>query len=131
MSVAELKQFKSEMNTLGINVIVDKKGSILPPGVEGGFDYNIGQIVLKSSEPKGGNPTYLSALHESYHAKQWLEIGKEKYKALPVLEREEYVYNQIMMNKDKFNDVEILFSQRYIFRVRYGQWPPSDWKGFE
>jgi glycopeptide antibiotics resistance protein len=31
-------------------------------------------------------------LHESYHAKQWVEIGKEAYLKLSTLQREEYVY---------------------------------------
>ncbi|SCZ12629.1 MULTISPECIES: zincin-like metallopeptidase toxin domain-containing protein [unclassified Lysinibacillus] len=45
--------------------------------------------------------------------------------------REEYVYNEIMRKKDKFSEEEILFSQRYIYKLRSGNWPPQDWKGFE
>ncbi|WP_268625038.1 zincin-like metallopeptidase toxin domain-containing protein [Paenibacillus alvei] len=46
-------------------------------------------------------------------------------------EREEYVYNEIMRNNDKFSEAEILFSQRYIYKLRHGNWSPQDWKGFE
>jgi hypothetical protein len=125
MSVAELKQFKSEMESLGIKVIVDKKGRMLPHFAEAAFDYNSATIILRKEA------TNLAALHESYHAKHWLELGKEKYQALSSREREEYVYNQIMKNKDKFNDAEILSAQKYIYKVRNGHWPPPNWKGFE
>lgn len=46
-------------------------------------------------------------------------------------EREKYVYNEIIRNKDKFSEAKILFSQRYIYKLRHGNWPPQDWKGFE
>lgn len=69
-------------------------------------------------------------MHESYHAKQWIEIGKENYLKLSTLEREGYVYNQIMKNKDLYTSEEILFSQRYIYKLRNGEWPPTGWKGF-
>lgn len=58
--------------------------------------------------------TNLSAIHESYHAKQWKELGKDNYLQQSTLEREEFVYNEIMKNKGLFNDGEILFSQKYI-----------------
>lgn len=47
------------------------------------------------------------------------------------LDREEFVYNEIMKNKGLFNDGEILFSQKYIYKLRNGEWPPPGWKGFE
>lgn len=30
-----------------------------------------------------------------------------------------------------FSKEEILFSQRYIFKLRHGDWPPKDWLGLE
>jgi hypothetical protein len=114
-----------DMNGKGIKVVIDKKGKILPDFAAGGFDPRTGQIVLKK------NPTSLSAMHESYHAKQWIEIGKENYLKLSTLEREGYVYNQIMKNKDLYTSEEILFSQRYIYKLRNSEWPPTGWKGFE
>ncbi|MFN2748265.1 zincin-like metallopeptidase toxin domain-containing protein, partial [Bacillus sp. z60-18] len=125
MSIRELKSFKKEMHEQNIKVIIDKKDNILPNNVAAGFNPETGEIVLRRE------PTYLSALHESYHAKQWSKLGKEKYLKQSVLEREEYVYNEIMKNKDKFSNAEVLFSQRYIYKLRFGNWPPHDWKGFK
>ncbi|MGE7753339.1 zincin-like metallopeptidase toxin domain-containing protein [Lysinibacillus fusiformis] len=125
MSVRELKTFKSEMSANNIKVVIDKKGNILPSNAAAGFNPELGQIVLRRE------PTALSALHESYHAQQWRQLGKENYLKQSTLEREEYVYNEIMRKKDKFSEEEILFSQRYIYKLRSGNWPPQDWKGFE
>lgn len=125
ISIRELKRFTQDMNVKNIKVVIDEKGKILPDFAAGGFDPKTGQIVLKKE------PTYLSAMHESYHAKQWLETGKEEYLKLSTLEREEYVYSQIMKNKDLYTAEEILFSQRYIYKLRTGEWPPPEWKGFE
>ncbi|MCR2803396.1 zincin-like metallopeptidase toxin domain-containing protein [Paenibacillus soyae] len=125
ISIRELKRFTKNMSEKNIKVVIDEKGKILPSFAAGGFDPKTGQIVLKKE------PTYLSTMHESYHAKQWLEIGKEEYLKLSTLEREEYVYNQIMKNKDLYTSEEILFSQRYIYKLKNGEWPPPVWRGFE
>ncbi|WP_342424301.1 zincin-like metallopeptidase toxin domain-containing protein [Paenibacillus sp. FSL E2-0178] len=125
ISIRDLKMFAKEMNAKNIRVIIDSEGKILPSFADGGFNPKTGQIVLKKE------PTYLSAKHESYHAQQWLELGQEKYLKLTTLEREEFVYSQIMKNKDLYTSEEILFSQKYIFKLRTGEWPPPGWKGFE
>ncbi|WP_052410129.1 zincin-like metallopeptidase toxin domain-containing protein [Paenibacillus durus] len=125
ISIRDMKKFKSEMKAKNIKVIVDKKGTILPEKAVGGFDPNTGQIVLRP------DASYLSAVHESYHAKHFGELGKEKYMKLSTLEKEEYVYKEIMRNKDKFSVEEIYEAQRYIFKLRNGEWPPPNWKGFE
>ncbi|MCD1261601.1 hypothetical protein B5M42_022620, partial [Paenibacillus athensensis] len=125
ISIRDLKMFTKEMNEKNIRVVIDSKGKILPSFADGGFNPTTGQIVLKKE------PTYLSAKHESYHAQQWLELGQEQYLKLTTLEREEYVYSQIMKNKDLYTSAEILFSQKYIFKLRTGEWPPPGWKGFE
>ncbi|MCR8844066.1 hypothetical protein NQ117_10250 [Paenibacillus sp. SC116] len=52
-----------------------------------------------------------------------MKLGKEKYLKQSRLEREEYVFNEIMKNKDKFSKAEILFSMKYIYKVRHGDWP--------
>ncbi|WP_353958425.1 zincin-like metallopeptidase toxin domain-containing protein [Bacillus sp. DX4.1] len=72
----------------------------------------------------------MSLKHESYHAEQYIQLRKEKYLEQTVLEREEYVYNQIMKNKELFNSSEVLETQRYIYNLRKGQWPQIDWKYF-
>ncbi len=112
------------MEDNNIKLIIDRKGKILPDNAAGGFNYNTGEIVLRD------NPSLLSLEHESYHAEQYIKLGKEKYLEQTVLEREEYVYNQIMKNKENFTSNEILEAQRYIYKLRNGGWPPSDWKGF-
>ncbi|AEI45642.1 zincin-like metallopeptidase toxin domain-containing protein [Paenibacillus mucilaginosus] len=124
MSISELKNFRREMASNNIKVVIDKKDNILPSSAAAGFDPDTGEIVLRRE------PTYLSALHESYHANQWSKLGKDDYMKQSALEREEYVYNEIIRNKDKFSEAEILFSQRYIYKLRSGHWPPQDWKGF-
>ncbi|HEY2495016.1 MAG TPA: zincin-like metallopeptidase toxin domain-containing protein [Paenibacillus sp.] len=124
IGVRELKQFKKEINGKGIKVIIDKKGNMLPDDVAAGFDPYTGGIILRR------DPTYLGVIHESYHAKQWTQLGKENYLKQSRLEREEYVYNEILKNKDKFSEGEVLYSMRYIYKVRFGEWPPQNWKEF-
>ncbi len=65
------------------------------------------------------------------HAKHFGELGKEKYMKLSTIEKEEYVYNEIMKSNDKFNSSEIYEAQRYIYKLRNGQWPLPSWKGYE
>ncbi|MWJ29728.1 zincin-like metallopeptidase toxin domain-containing protein [Saccharibacillus sp. WB 17] len=125
MSIRDLKKFKNEMSSFGTKVIIDKKGKYIPKNVEGAFRPLTGQVVLRP------NASFLSALHESYHAKQFRELGQEVYLKQSRLQREEYVYNEIMRNKAKFSSEEIYEAQRYIFFLRNGQWPMSKWKGFE
>lgn len=47
-----------------------------------------------------------------------------------MLEREEYVYNEIMKNKELFTSDEIFEAQKYIYKLRNGNWPPPNWNGF-
>lgn len=125
MNVSEMKSFKKEMNDIDVKVLIDKKGAILPEKAVGGFNPSTGQIILRP------DASYLSAIHESYHAKHFGELGKEKYMKLSTIEKEEYVYNEIMKSKDKFNSSEIYEAQRYIYKLRNGQWPLPSWKGYE
>ncbi|AKG37522.1 hypothetical protein VK70_00475 [Paenibacillus durus ATCC 35681] len=124
MSIRDMKIYQREMSTIKTKVIFDKKGNILPENAAGGFDPETGVIVLRA------DASYLSAVHESYHLKQYNLLGKEEYLKLSKAEREEFVYNEIMKNKHLFNAAEIYEAQRYIFKVRNGAWPLSDWKGY-
>lgn len=56
--------------------------------------------------------------HEGFHAEQWLDIGKEQYMNLSRLEREEYVFEQVMKNKHLFDKASIDHSIEYIERLR-------------
>ncbi|SDZ03223.1 zincin-like metallopeptidase toxin domain-containing protein, partial [Thermoactinomyces sp. DSM 45892] len=124
LTTNEFKKFRDEMAKQDIKVVVDTKEKRLPKNVAAGFDFETKEIILRPDATK------VSAIHESYHVKQYMEIGKEKYKQLPAIEREEYVYNEIMKNKGQFNSAEIHESQRVIFKYRNGYWPTENWKGF-
>lgn len=51
--------------------------------------------------------------HEGFHIEQWLDIGREAYSKLERLEKEEYVFSQIMKNKHLFDDAAIRHSIKY------------------
>lgn len=54
------------------------------------FDPQTGRIILRSE------PRILDSFHESYHAEQWLDLGKPDYLTQSMLQREEFVYSTIM-----------------------------------
>lgn len=108
---AEVQGFKENMKQQGIDVVIDKKG-VLPESARAGFDPKTGTIYLR----KGA--TDYEAFHESKHAEQWKELGKENYLKQSTLEREQYVYDQIMKNKDRFSPAELEHAKNYINRVR-------------
>lgn len=114
------------MNNRGIKVVIDTKGKFLiEKNKVAGFNPLNQTIYLKK------NPTYLAALHESFHAEQYFSMTPSEYSLLSILEKEEYVYNHIM-NSDIFTDAEKYSAQRYIFSIRNnGVWPTSDWKGYD
>ncbi|WP_235617280.1 zincin-like metallopeptidase toxin domain-containing protein [Lysinibacillus mangiferihumi] len=97
---------------MGVPVKVDKKEKILKGGYEAAFDYGNGQIFIKK------NPTVVNLYHEGYHAEQWLDIGKDAYMKLSRLDREEYVFEQIMKNKHLFDKDSLDHSLEYIERLR-------------
>ncbi|MGN4416259.1 zincin-like metallopeptidase toxin domain-containing protein [Bacillus cereus group sp. MYBK249-1] len=108
----EIRAYKKEWGELGIKVNIDKKGTILPNNVEAAFDFVNGDIYLKKK------PSVINMHHEGFHAEQWLDIGKEQYMNLSRLEREEYVFEQVMKNKHLFDKASIDHSIEYIERLR-------------
>ncbi|WP_306643625.1 zincin-like metallopeptidase toxin domain-containing protein, partial [Bacillus toyonensis] len=108
----EIRAYKKEWGELGIKVNIDKKGTILPNNVEAAFDFVNGDIYLKKK------PSVINMHHEGFHAEQWLDIGKEQYVNLSRLEREEYVFEQVMKNKHLFDKASIDHSIEYIERLR-------------
>ncbi|KWU66030.1 hypothetical protein AWW70_00300 [Bacillus mycoides] len=108
----EIRAYKKEWGELGIKVNIDKKGVILPESVEAAFDFVNGDIYLKKK------PSVINMHHEGFHAEQWLDIGKEQYMNLSRLEREEYVFEQVMKNKHLFDKASIDHSIDYIERLR-------------
>ncbi len=102
------------MNSLGINVVVDKKGTVLYGNKAAGFDYSTGTIYIRKK------PGVIDLYHEGYHAEQYLNVGKENYINFGSLNREEYVYQRIMENSTLFNDVELNNATKYISGLRGG-----------
>ena len=91
-TTSQIRNYKKQMQSMGINVVVDKKGKVLTGDKEAGFDYATGTIYIKK---KSG---VIGLYHEGFHAEQYLNIGKENYVSLGTLAREEYVYSRIMDN---------------------------------
>ena len=120
MTRAELQAFKESMKQQGIDVVIDKKG-VLGEHQRAGFDFNNGKVYLR----KGASG--YEAFHEAQHAKQWKELGADAYKQQSRVAREQYVYDQIMKNKDQFTPEELQHATDYINRLRNDHGlPPID-----
>lgn len=64
-------------------------------------------------------PSKYEVMHESYHARQHYKLGDEKYKAQSRLEKEEYVYDELMKNhKEQLTDYQISGAKKYLDEVR-------------
>ena len=125
MSIKDYKNFKKEMESIGIGVEIDSKGNVLKGDYVAGFNPLDGVIYIKKK------PTKLSARHEAFHAEQYLSLGKDKYLKLRPELREEYVFKRIM-ESNLFNEAEKYTAQRYIYYIRNNkQWPPIEWKGYD
>ena len=108
----QIRNYKKEMNSKGIFVVVDKKGKVLRGNKAAGFDYSTGSIYIKKK------PGVIDLYHEGYHAEQYLSVGRENYISFGTLAREEYVYSRIMENSRLFNEVEIQGATDYIMSLR-------------
>ncbi|URZ03832.1 zincin-like metallopeptidase toxin domain-containing protein [Clostridium felsineum] len=108
----QIRNYKKEMNSKGIDVVVDKKGKILNGDIAAGFDYSTGKIYIRSK------PGVIDLYHEGYHAEQFMDIGQDEYIGLGSLAREEYVYNRVIDNSYLFNDAELRGAFNYITRLR-------------
>ncbi len=110
----QIRSYKKQMKSMGINVVVDRKGKMLNGTRVAGFDYSTGTIYIRK------NAGVLDLYHEGYHAEQYLSIGQKNYIELGRLAREEYVYSRIMDNHSLFNEAEIQSATKYIERLRRG-----------
>jgi hypothetical protein len=111
MSRSEVQAYKKAMNEQGINVEIDKSGK-LPENTRAAFDNQTGTVYLR----KGA--TQYEAFHEAQHAQQWKEMGKEAYNKQSRVQKEQYVYDQVMKNKDKFSQAELDHARDYMNDVR-------------
>lgn len=83
-----------------------------------GFDGPGKRLLLRS------NATRLQLFHEMQHFQHYLELGADVYNDLSItskLDKEEYVFNKIMANADKFNERELKTAQSYIQDFRDGK----------
>jgi hypothetical protein len=111
MSRSEVQAYKKSMTDQGINVEIDRTGR-LPEESRAGFDNESGTIYLRKGATK------YEAFHEQQHAQQWKQMGKEAYQKQSRVQREQYVYDQIMKNKDQFSKAELDHATNYINKVR-------------
>ena len=107
MTRRELKSLAAELKPLGVLLLIDKKG-VLPSFARAGFNSTTGQLYLR----KGA--THFEAFHETQHAKQWAELGTAQYNEQSRFEREKYVFDKIIANKESFSNSEILAATNYI-----------------
>jgi hypothetical protein len=82
-----------------------------PPFV-GAFNPNTKQFFLSK------NCTELVAFHEQAHLKQFLELGEGVYKTYDKLQKETYVWEQILANKNRWTKAELQDALWYINKVR-------------
>jgi hypothetical protein len=82
-----------------------------PPYV-GLFQPNTKQFFLASEA------TEIIVFHEMAHLKQFEELGEATYLTLSTLDKEMYVWNQILANRVRWTEAELEESLRYINRIR-------------
>lgn len=80
-------------------------------GPLGGFNHETGELLLRN------DPTYYEWFHESAHAQQWLELGRDGYRAQSPLQREAHVFQQIRANAGQFNRLEVRHAENYLQRL--------------
>lgn len=81
-------------------------------GKAGAFNPYTKQMIL----PR--NTTEIVVFHEMAHIKQFEQIGEEAYKNLSTLEKETYVWKQIIENRQKWTEAELNDALGYINRER-------------
>ncbi|WP_249878396.1 zincin-like metallopeptidase toxin domain-containing protein [Niallia circulans] len=125
-SEKDLKLLGNYLEKRGVTLKVGDE--FLPPGKGGGFNYNTGELVLKS------NPTQYEVWHELSHYIQYKQIGKEAYSNLPRTSGpvpmndltkfnapEQFVYDMLSNNPKRWNslnEAEQLHANWYI--TQYG-----------
>ena len=117
MTSREFKDFRKKMADLGIKIELDTKGKILGDKHVAGFDSSKKTLYLKKP------PKTYDAMHEGFHAEQWSKLGDEAYNKQTRLEKETYVYEQLMKNKEILTPQQINHAEAYIYYVENGYWP--------
>jgi hypothetical protein len=82
------------------------------PPLVGGFDAVTKQFILSK------NATEIIAFHELAHLKHMEEVGETIYNTLSKLDKEMFVWKQILKNRKTWTEAELLESLNYINRIR-------------
>ncbi|WP_296146403.1 zincin-like metallopeptidase toxin domain-containing protein [uncultured Flavobacterium sp.] len=82
------------------------------PPLVGGFDAITKQFILSKEA------TEIIVFHELAHLKHMEELGEIVYKSLSKLDKEMYVWKQILQNRKLWTDAEFIDSLNYINRIR-------------
>lgn len=82
------------------------------PPLVGGFDAVTKQFILSK------NATEIIAFHELAHLKHMEEVGEAIYNTLSKLDKEMFVWKQILKNRKAWTEAELLESLNYINRIR-------------
>lgn len=113
----ELKQYKKEMNAIGVEVVLVKRGKKIPKDktgkAVGAYDHDTKIIYLKKP------PKKYTAMHERIHAEQHNKLGDKEYKAQTRIEKEQHVYDKLMENKHLLTEDEINHADDYLKGVKY------------
>ncbi|MCV9934094.1 hypothetical protein OIU80_17570 [Flavobacterium sp. LS1R47] len=64
--------------------------------------------------------------HQSHHAKQHNQLGDEAYNKQTRLEKEQYVRDELMKNKEILTEKQINHAEAYIKSIENGHWPATD-----
>lgn len=122
MTAREMKAFEKQMRDIGVKVIYDMKGKVLKGDYVAGYDPK--QKIMYLKKP----PSTYQAEHEGHHAKQHNKLGDEAYNDQSRLQKETYVRDELMKNKEILTEQQINHANAYIKSIENGYWPPYDYK---
>ena len=116
-----IKQYENVLaSSYGVKLIVLPKGDPMltymeANGIRAGFLAPKQAIYLRPIT------TYFELAHEMKHAKHWASVGAQTYSQLPALEKESYVFQELLREKHNLTSAELLNAFRYINKVRADQ----------
>ena len=110
----EISAAERELEKGGIKIIKNADARINKLNIKAAaaFDFEEGELLLRK------DATFLEMFHEKAHAEQWAKLGKEQYKAIGTLAREEHVYKTIIENKQLFSERELKLAKSVIDEYR-------------
>ena len=86
---------------------------------QGGFLADVKTIYLRPG------PTYYEVAHEAKHAEQFKKLGAERYSLQSRLDKETYVYEELLKDKRNLSSAEVEHATGYINRLRKDHALPS------